>query len=80
MLLGYSMTLTDAPKLFGGRLLRNCARTTPELPWLEGKVSSIVLYTVAGVSLRSGDLAPDDANLRASDLLVRTIDESNTLA
>lgn len=30
---GYSITLTDAPKDFGGRLRLNCARTTPELPW-----------------------------------------------
>lgn len=30
--LGYSMIRTIAPKDFGGRLLRNCARTTPELP------------------------------------------------
>lgn len=32
MLEGYSMTRTVAPKDLGGRLLRNCARTTPELP------------------------------------------------
>ena len=29
---GYSMIRTEAPKDFGGRLWRNCARTTPELP------------------------------------------------
>lgn len=29
---GYNMILTDAPKDLGGRLRRNCARTTPELP------------------------------------------------
>lgn len=29
---GYSIILTDAPKDLGGRLRRNCARTTPELP------------------------------------------------
>jgi hypothetical protein len=29
---GYNMTLTDAPKLLGGRLDLNFARTTPELP------------------------------------------------
>ena len=26
------MILTDAPNDFGGRLRRNCARTTPEFP------------------------------------------------
>ena len=30
--LGYSMTRTDAPKDFGGRLWLNEARTTPEFP------------------------------------------------
>ena len=30
--LGYSMIRTIAPKLFGGRLCRNCALTIPELP------------------------------------------------
>ena len=30
---GYSITRTDAPKDFGGRLRLNCARTTPEFPW-----------------------------------------------
>lgn len=30
--LGYSIILTIAPKLFGGRLFLNRARTTPELP------------------------------------------------
>lgn len=29
---GYSITLTLAPKLFGGRLCRKLARTRPELP------------------------------------------------
>lgn len=29
---GYSMILTEAPNDFGGRLFRNCALTTPELP------------------------------------------------
>ena len=29
---GYSITLTDAPNDFGGKLCRNCALTTPELP------------------------------------------------
>lgn len=31
---GYNMMRTVAPKDFGGRLLRNCALTTPELPVL----------------------------------------------
>lgn len=30
--LGYSITLTLAPKLLGGRLCLNFARTTPEFP------------------------------------------------
>lgn len=30
--LGYNMTLNLAPKLFGGRLFLNFARTTPEFP------------------------------------------------
>lgn len=29
---GYSITLTDAPNVLGGRLLLNCALTTPALP------------------------------------------------
>ena len=32
MALGYSITLTLAPKVFGGKLCLNFARTTPELP------------------------------------------------
>ena len=30
--------------------------------------------------MRAGDLAPDDADLAAADLLVAAVDESNTLA
>lgn len=30
--------------------------------------------------MRAGDLAPDDADLAAADLLLATVDESNTLA
>lgn len=29
---GYNITLTDAPNVLGGRLLLNCALTTPALP------------------------------------------------
>lgn len=32
LLLGYSITRTLAPKAFGGMLVRNLERTTPELP------------------------------------------------
>lgn len=34
----------------------------------------------AGVSVWSGDLAPDHADLRAADLLLASVDESNLLA
>lgn len=36
---GYNIILTDAPNDLGGRLRRNCARTTPELP---GKLCQLV--------------------------------------
>ena len=41
---GYNITLTDAPKDLGGRLCRNCARTTPEFP-----VSSPSVLNTVGI-------------------------------
>jgi hypothetical protein len=59
---GYNITLTDAPNDLGGRLCRNCALTTPELPvWRQYKNlwrSSIQLHTVW-----PSDLSPNDSNL-----------------
>lgn len=34
----------------------------------------------AGVSVRPSDLAPDDADLRATDLLLRTVNERDLLS
>lgn len=42
---GYNIILTDAPKVLGGRLFLNCARTMPLLPFV-CKIS----YTVKRLS------------------------------
>jgi hypothetical protein len=43
---GYNIILTDAPKDLGGRLLRNCARTTPELPKIyQSRFLKYLLFT-----------------------------------
>lgn len=83
------MILTEAPKDLGGRLLRNCARTTPELPIRLTSSRKLpqtnILSLVSCEALRqhtmwSGDLAPDDSDLRPTHDLVRAIHESDFLA
>ena len=49
--LGYSMMRTIAPKLFGGRLCRNCARTMPELPVVPPISTSIHQSITCSLSL-----------------------------
>jgi hypothetical protein len=60
------MTRTDAPKLLGGRLDLNLARTTPLFPALLSVVVRAVRDFVQH-TVWSGDFAPDDADLGASD-------------
>lgn len=47
---------------------------------LSGKGSSELGTDNARVAVRAGDLAPDHADLGATDLLLAAVDESNTLA
>ena len=73
------MTRTVAPNERGGRLLRNWARTTPELPALD--VRQCILYHFAhDRTVRPGDLAPDDTDLGTANLLGCAVDESDLLA
>jgi len=74
------MTLTDAPKDFGGRLRLNCARTTPELP-LPTLLAAFSFPTLfQQLTMWAGDLAPDNSNLRSSDLLAGTVNEGDLLS
>ena len=64
------MTRTVAPNDLGGRLLRNCALTTPELPVMESQIGPAAAYRVREMcTVCAGDLAPDDSDLGAADLL-----------
>lgn len=74
------MTLTDAPKDFGGRLRRNCARTTPELPFQYRQRTALVqgaLYR--GYTMRSCDFAPDNPYFRATYFLSRSVNKGYLL-
>jgi hypothetical protein len=62
------MTRTEAPKDLGGRLERNFARTTPELPC--GRVTLPVrVLDCEDNGFQSFKITPDDADLRALDSL-----------
>lgn len=75
------MILTDAPNDFGGRFRRNCARTTPELPFRPRQCLCFSVDTVFGEhTMRPSDFAPDDSYLRPSNLLSRAVDEGYFLA
>ena len=84
------MMRTIAPKLFGGRLCRNCARTMPELPAvpplalnvLEDQAEAVVVYCAVGIELTvcPCHLAPDDSYLGAADLPLAAVDVCDALA
>lgn len=82
------MMRTIAPNDLVGRLLRNCALTTPELPAkLSVSLCSLSLCLPSSFSfrreyrtVRPSDLAPDDTNLGASDLLLAAVDVCDALA
>lgn len=88
------MMRTEAPKEREGRGLVNLARTTPELPIMSICQSLAVLPTHVVVHLeeaprkacgvlytvRAGDLAPDDADLGAANLLLGLVDKRDLLA
>lgn len=80
------MTRTEAPKDLAGRGLENLARTTPELPGRRVRITvglkRIFQSIVCGSkhTVRAGDLAPDHADLGATDLLGTAVNESDTLA
>jgi hypothetical protein len=60
------MTRTEAPKVLGGRLERNFARTTPELPC--GRVTlPAEMLDAEDDSFELFKITPDDADLRALD-------------
>jgi hypothetical protein len=79
---GYSMMRTEAPKDLVGRGLENLARTTPELPgvksqsWLEQDTTRRIRV----ITVRTGNLAPDDADLGTADLLLALVDVGNLLS
>lgn len=75
------MMRTVAPKERGGRLLRNWARTTPELPVLCIRHGPLVgRLCASNHTVWPGDLAPDDSDLGAADLLRGAVDEGNLLS
>lgn len=73
------MTRTVAPNERGGRLLRNWALTTPELPDVSLDVLLVASWAESH-TVRPGDLAPDDTDLGATDLLGCAVDESDLLS
>lgn len=75
---GYSMIRTDAPKDLGGRLFRNCARTTPELP-VKCVSTPSNPYTKRH-TMWPRHLAPDDPDLGSSDFPLCAVDECDLLA
>lgn len=76
---GYNMTLTVAPKDFGGRLWRNWALTTPELP-IDQKSVLIFIFNIVLHTMWPRNLAPDHSNLGSTNLFLSTIDKSNFLS
>lgn len=73
------MTRTVAPKDLGGRLERNLARTTPELPeYVRQFVKN--RRSCRRHTVRPGDLAPDHPNVGATDLTLSPVNESDLLA
>lgn len=80
------MTRTEAPKDLEGRGRENWARTTPELPrsdWL-AESSLPVGYSqrmaMIFLTMRPGDLAPDDPDLGAPLLRSTLVDVGDLLA
>lgn len=78
------MMRTEAPKDFAGRGVANLARTTPELPIQRVSQISTALRTYprnpSTHTMWSGNLAPDNADLSAANLLLTPVDERNLLA
>jgi hypothetical protein len=80
---GYSMTRTEAPKDFVGRGEVNLARTTPELPnrsLLDDCCRHVSQIGNFVLTVWPGNLAPDNANLGAADLLLSAVDVGDLLA
>lgn len=76
------MIRTEAPKDLEGRGWANLARTTPELPRFKsqhfanlGKPRWKIMHTV-----RTGNLAPDHADLGTADLLLALVHKGDLLA
>lgn len=76
------MTRTEAPKDLLGRGWRNLARTTPELP--ADRMSAPPMLNVivcrAMHTVRAGNLAPDNPDPAAANLLLRLVDVGDLLA
>lgn len=69
-----------APRLRGGRLLLNCARTTPEFPDTESSVSIDGMYCQRVHTMCPCDLTPDDSDLCASNFFATLVDVCDALA
>lgn len=78
------MTRTEAPNDWGGRLWRNWARTTPELPGFVSPLSLNLRPSLLPVPLihtvRTGNLTPDHPDVGTPNLTLCPVDESNLLA
>ena len=75
------MTLTEAPNDLGGRLCRNCALTTPELPVrCSQRQESCYIMIVGGPAMWPRNLSPDDSYFRSSNFSLCTVDEGDFLS
>ena len=72
------MTLTEAPNDLAGRFLRNWALTIPEFPRRCKQTGDFLLQMTR--TMWPGDLPPDHANFRTSDLPLAPVYECDFLS
>lgn len=82
---GYNIIRSEAPNDLGGRLCRNLALTTPELP-IDDQLISFLSFSGLKFAMLNRhtmcpcNFAPHHPNLRTSDLSMCAVDESHFLA
>ena len=77
---GYSITLTEAPNDLGGRLRRNCALTTPELPNNLVQKADDTSYPLLAHTMWTCYFAPDNPDLCSPNFSMCAVDEGHFLA
>ena len=77
---GYNITLTEAPNDFGGRLRRNCALTTPELPNSLVQKADDTRYPLLAHTMWTCHFTPNDPDLCPPNFSMCAVDKGHFLA